>query len=31
MTQIGSASTDEDEESVSPLDFLDELEKGALF
>ena len=27
----GSASTDEDEESVSPLDFLDELEKGALF
>ena len=27
----GSASTEEDEESVSPLDFLDELEKGALF
>ena len=27
----GSASTEEDEESVSPLDFLDELEKGGLF
>ena len=27
----GSASIEEDEESVSPLDFLDELEKGALF
>ena len=27
----GSASTEEDEETVSPLDFLDELEKGALF
>ncbi len=31
MTQIGSASTEEDEESVSPLDFLDELERVALF
>ena len=27
----GSASTEADEESVSPLDFLDELEKGGLF
>ena len=27
----GSAPTEVDEESVSPLDFLDELEKGALF
>ena len=27
----GSAATGEEEEAVSPLDFLDELEKGALF